>query len=203
MELICDICGKKFTANRSDARYCSGRCRTIAYRRRTGQESAPRRRPPLRDVYRGAEHELDKAVRRLERIAEDDRWPKVRKQVNAPARLRRYRQRLSNLFVTRESPVTPENLAMPQPARRGPRRKHVQVLEPVSTSLSGLSMVLREEHLRTLDASVTPEDARKLAGEFDDAIDALSLIVAQLDKRAADRRWPATAPESVRVSGST
>ena len=186
MELICDICGKKFTANRSDARYCSGRCRTIAYRRRTGQESASRRRPPLRDVYQGAEYELDKAVRRLERIAEDDRWPKVSTQAAAPARLRRYRQRLSNLFVTRESPVTPENLAMPQPPRRGPRRKHFQILESVSTSLSGLSMVLRD--LRTLDASVTPEDARKLAGEFNDAIDALSLIVAQLDKRAAEYR---------------
>lgn len=35
----CVVCGAKFTAKRSDARYCSGRCRQSALRARSGEDT--------------------------------------------------------------------------------------------------------------------------------------------------------------------
>lgn len=47
MEIKCDICGRLFVAKRSDARYCSGTCRTRAQRIREGKSWYPNPgRPP-------------------------------------------------------------------------------------------------------------------------------------------------------------
>ncbi len=97
MKLTCDVCAKVFNAGRADARYCSGRCRTIAYRRRTSPPESPaqpRRRRPLGDTMRDASLDLDRIVRRWVRLAEDDRLPRQR------SNLVRYR---SNLVRARDA----------------------------------------------------------------------------------------------------
>jgi putative heme degradation protein len=74
MEKTCDGCGQPFTPARSDARFCSGRCRTVAYRvRRDGPKPAVRRKPLTDQVGRAA-LDLAKIVRRWKRLAEDDRF---------------------------------------------------------------------------------------------------------------------------------
>lgn len=55
-------------------------------------------------------------------------------------------------------------LALPQPAKLGPRRKHRQVLDAAVVALGGLRMGLAE--LTVLDESVTNDEARVLAGEL-------------------------------------
>lgn len=75
----CDTCSREFAPARSDARYCSGRCRTIAYRKRNEPErpaQSKRRRVPLPDAWRSAAYELDKAVGRIGRLTADDRLPR-------------------------------------------------------------------------------------------------------------------------------
>lgn len=120
MELKCDVCDAAFTARRG-SRYCSGRCRTEAYRvRRDGpRPKAPRK--PLPETFGATTYDLMRKVEALERLAQDDRFKR-----NGPA-LARYRhalmraaesieqvaQRLPEpepmrLPVTRESPVTDE-----------------------------------------------------------------------------------------------
>lgn len=77
MSLTCDVCGNAFEA-RQGARYCSGRCRTIAYRKRTTPDAKPAHRRPLGDGFRDANLDLYSAIRRLERLVDDDRTPRQR-----------------------------------------------------------------------------------------------------------------------------
>lgn len=88
MELTCDRCGRAFTAKRSDARFCSGRCRTDAYRDRNAPDRPKRRRRPLTDDMRAAGLDLDRSVARWSRIVNDDRMPRVRKTMGAGHRNR-------------------------------------------------------------------------------------------------------------------
>jgi len=82
MGKTCDVCGKQLEAARADARFCSGRCRTLDYRRRHNLVAVtPRRRPPLRDGFRGASLDLDRIVRRWERLVADDRFPRLRPEM--------------------------------------------------------------------------------------------------------------------------
>ena len=74
MELTCDRCGRTFTAARADARYCSGKCRTDAYRERKNPNAKPVRRRSITDSYTDLVWALEKSVSRLERVGRDDRF---------------------------------------------------------------------------------------------------------------------------------
>ena len=80
MELACDVCGGSFTA-RAGARYCSGRCRTLAYRTRRDGDKPKRPRRPLGDSMWDAYVDLDKIVRRFESLVADDRFPRNREKL--------------------------------------------------------------------------------------------------------------------------
>lgn len=67
----CTHCGRQLTG-RADQRYCSARCRVAAKRDRDTPRVKVRRRP-LTDDARDVMLDLDKVMRRLEGIAEDDR----------------------------------------------------------------------------------------------------------------------------------
>ena len=66
---ICEECGKGFEAKRSDARYCSKKCKTRAYRKRKGVErrivvKPGRPLPPLpTDTYDDVVDAIDDARR--------------------------------------------------------------------------------------------------------------------------------------------
>lgn len=74
MRLTCDGCGREFTAARSDARYCSGKCRTDAYRARKNPNAKPVRRRPITDIYTELVWSLERSMSRLERVGRDDRF---------------------------------------------------------------------------------------------------------------------------------
>lgn len=74
MTLTCNTCGREFEAQRSDAKYCSTNCRVAAHRKAHAPEH---RRRPLPPQIRYAAFDLEKAVTRLERLAEDDRFKKA------------------------------------------------------------------------------------------------------------------------------
>lgn len=74
----CDVCDREFTA-RAGARYCSGRCRTLAYRERRDGPKPKRPRPPLPDALSGAERDLYRVLNRLDTLTQDDRMPRFRK----------------------------------------------------------------------------------------------------------------------------
>jgi len=73
MELTCNTCDNTFTAKRSDAKYCSPRCRTQASRDRNQPDRprAPRRSLPEQFVTKMIE--LQRVTESLERLSEDDR----------------------------------------------------------------------------------------------------------------------------------
>lgn len=72
----CDVCGNEIVSARSDARYCSGRCRMIAYRNRQNADKPVPRRRSLPDQGRRRVYDLEKAVRSIESLASDDRFAK-------------------------------------------------------------------------------------------------------------------------------
>lgn len=81
MELKCDTCGRVFTGRR-DARYCSGQCRTGAYRQRHGLAAVkPLRRTPLPESFDRVAWDLLQRSERLARLAEDDRMPRNREVI--------------------------------------------------------------------------------------------------------------------------
>jgi len=106
MELICDTCGAEFTA-RAGAKYCSGRCRTLAYRRRSGESTEPRRRRPLPEAFWETAYDLERKADRLERLAEDDRF-----QRNA-ASLAHHRNQL--LMISETIQRVAEQIPEPEP----------------------------------------------------------------------------------------
>lgn len=77
MELTCDGCGSKFASKRSDARYCSGRCRTEAYRVRRDGDKPKRPRPPLRPAVNDKMWDLERVVTSLDKLTADDRFPRL------------------------------------------------------------------------------------------------------------------------------
>ncbi|GEB97669.1 hypothetical protein CFL01nite_11640 [Corynebacterium flavescens] len=72
---ICKKCGKEFNA-RAGAKFCSSTCRQAAYRQRKDPRP-PARRAPLRDSAVKSWLDLDRSVRRVERVAQDDRFTKM------------------------------------------------------------------------------------------------------------------------------
>lgn len=79
MDVTCNTCGKTFAAKRSDARYCSGQCRTRAHRVRNSPDESKRPRVPLPKLFRNAVTNSQSSVERLERLANDDRFARNRK----------------------------------------------------------------------------------------------------------------------------
>ena len=106
MEINCQHCGKAFTAQRSTARYCSDSCRVQAHRVRKEAEREASRKGPKRirlalpGHYTGATIELDKAVRRLERLHQDARLPRYRSELATrhASDLQRYAERIAALY---------------------------------------------------------------------------------------------------------
>src|SRR5699024_10601029 len=80
MEIICNTCGKTFTAKRSDAKYCSPRCRTQASRDRNQPDRPKRPRPALSKQFTSRILELDKVADALADLSLDDRMDR-----NAPS----------------------------------------------------------------------------------------------------------------------
>ncbi len=83
MEVTCNRCGREFTATRADASYCSGRCRTIAYRVRRDGEQPKRPKRPLPDALRNRTYDLEKLLASLDHLTADDRFPRFRNSAHA------------------------------------------------------------------------------------------------------------------------
>ena len=116
MGLVCDVCGGSFDA-RTGARYCSGRCRTIAYRQRQQLDRPARRRPPLDDAIYRTLGDLRRLVDGLDRLTKDDRIPQWRRDAvrvvqarnvlgDAARRLDEFGTRLEGQPSHRRKPVT-------------------------------------------------------------------------------------------------
>lgn len=80
MDKTCNTCDQAFTAARSDARFCSPKCRTAAHRQRTGQarKGPPPKRRPLADTVSERFWSIDRTLESLERSLNDDRFPRHR-----------------------------------------------------------------------------------------------------------------------------
>lgn len=70
----CNACKTHFTPRRSDARYCSGRCRTAAHRSRHTPGDVKRKRRPLRESFRDKTVDLLRLAGQLDRMTHDDRF---------------------------------------------------------------------------------------------------------------------------------
>ena len=82
MTLDCNVCGKGFAAKRSDALFCSPRCRTEAHRRREDpSRTLPARRGRLSDDFRRRALDAYKVTEKLERLIEDDRFARNRREL--------------------------------------------------------------------------------------------------------------------------
>ena len=75
----------------------------------------------------------------------------------------------------------PANLAMLQPPKYGPRRKHLQMLNAMEASLAGLSLAASE--IQALDGTVTKEEAARLADDLSNHIRSLNRIKQLLKER--------------------
>jgi len=99
MPVTCDVCSREFTPARSDARYCSGKCRTQAYRRRAAPDRKPRRRRPITDAFWDAAYDLGKIADSLERLSGDDRLPHALKADSVQSYGRRVRETANKLLT--------------------------------------------------------------------------------------------------------
>lgn len=83
METTCNGCGNTFNAQRSDARYCSPKCRTAAHRQRHGQtrKGPPPKRRPLTDTVPQRFWGIERTLESLERSLNDDRFPRHREDL--------------------------------------------------------------------------------------------------------------------------
>lgn len=80
-------------------------------------------------------------------------------------------------------PAPDSRLTRPQPPKYGGnRKKHAQILESVAISLQGLAMVADE--ITELDASVTDEEAVRLADDLSKSIRSLNRIKQNLYRKA-------------------
>lgn len=99
MEKECNDCGRSFNATRSDARYCSPRCRTAAHRKAHEQVTTPRRRRALTESARFLGYDLSKIADRVQKIADDDRLDRNAEMIAllVGARIRVLREALDDL----------------------------------------------------------------------------------------------------------
>ena len=76
-----------------------------------------------------------------------------------------------------------DRLTRPQPPKfGGNRKKHVAVIESISTSLSGLAMAADE--IGDFDSTVTAEEAARLAGDLSNSIRSLNRLKQNLNRKA-------------------
>lgn len=81
MELTCNTCDNTFTAKRSDAKYCSPRCRTQASRDRNQPDKPKRPRPALPRLFDRRMTELTKVTYALDDLVSDDRMERNAKSI--------------------------------------------------------------------------------------------------------------------------
>jgi hypothetical protein len=174
MPVTCDVCSREFTPARADARYCSGKCRTQAYRRRAEPDRKPARRAPLPDAIRNRTYDLGKVADSLERLSWDDRLPRALKTDSVQIEGRRIGAAADRLLevAVRINPVTSDHLATPKRSRRGHRRSPEEVLEATLPALGGMEIVFNE----ITALNLTPEDAHRATVGLDKAIRALTRI---------------------------
>lgn len=94
-----------------------------------------------------------------------------------------YADAASNLLgaeLTEDEPV----LALPQPARRGPRAKNVDVLSRIANAMQGYDIVLSE--ITVLDNSVTQEEAVRLRADLLRTRKSLDRVIGLLGNKRTD-----------------
>jgi hypothetical protein len=173
MPVTCDVCSREFSPARADARYCSGKCRTQAYRRRAEPDRKPARRAPLPDAIRNKTFDLGKIVDSLDRLSGDDRLAHALKADSVQSYGRRVGEAADRLLevAVRINPVTSDQLTPKRP-RRGHRRSPEEILENVLIGFGGTEIVLSEITALTL----TPEDAHRATAGMDSMIRTLTRI---------------------------
>ncbi|WP_440714211.1 hypothetical protein [Gordonia sp. FQ] len=139
MEKKCDTCGSEFSPARADARYCSGRCRTIAYRKRNEPERAPRKRRPLPDAFWKGAFDLERRVESLGRLVADDRFGRNREVVSQMNRgsLVRVRDRLDQIIadLSHDEPAVTVT-SVDDDAPRPFRKSDTEMLDEITSSIA-------------------------------------------------------------------
>jgi hypothetical protein len=102
-----------------------------------------------------------------------------------PARQQQTKTRRRPLPDAPERRPTEPPLAIPQPPKRGPRRKHLRMLEDMNAALDGLAIAVAD--ITELDNTVTPVEAEKLMPDLTNAIKALNQLKRQLQQRLNDQ----------------
>ncbi len=123
-------------------------------------------------------------------IVEDTTAPEQEKVTGAdgktyPARQQQTKTRRRPLPDAPERRLAELPLAIPQPPKRGPRRKHLQMLEAINNSLCGLAIAAAG--ITELDNTVTPVHAGKLMADLTNAMKAINQIKRQLQQRLNDQ----------------
>ena len=171
------------------------------------QQQTKTRRRPLPDAWKDALYDLEKVSHRVLRLAEDDRFPTHADALRKPsyADLSRVQTSIDKTMDAINDPQTKApiaepmqeaddiaerrlaelQLAIPQPPKRGPRRKHLQVLEAMNTALGGIAIAAAE--ITELDNTVTPVNAGKLMADLTNAMEAINQIKRQLQQRLNDQ----------------
>ncbi len=164
-------------------------------------------RRPLPDAWNDALYDLEKVSGRVLRLAEDDRFPAHTDALRKPsyADLSRVQTSIDKTMDAIGDPQTKAPiaeamqeaddiaerrlaelpLAIPQPPKRGRRRKHLQVLEAMNTALGGIAIAAAE--ITELDNTVTPVHAGKLMADLTNAMKAINQIKRQLQQRLNDQ----------------
>lgn len=139
MGINCDTCGSTFTPVRADARYCSGRCRTIAYRKRNEPERPTRKRRPLPDAFRTNTYALERQAESLARLVADDRFGRNREVVAQMGRgsLIRVRDHLDRMIaeLSHDEPsvtITPVRDDAPRPFKKSDAEMLAEIVGSVA-----------------------------------------------------------------------
>lgn len=168
MEKNCDTCGSGFTPARADARYCSGRCRTIAYRRRhevERPETRPRKRRALPEVYAETARGLFKQAERLSRLTADDRFARNREVLQSDrAWLVLARDRIDAVIADLSHEDGAVTVArVDDDAPRPFKKSDADMLNEITGSLesyAGLVQLVRPREVATDDAIAMASQAR-------------------------------------------
>lgn len=174
MPVTCDVCSREFAPARADARYCSGKCRTTAYRRRTQPERKPARRAPLPDAVWRRTYDLGKLTDSLERLSHDDRLAVALRAGSIQSDGRRIGDAAVRLLEVagRVNPATSDQIATPKAPRRGQPRSPEEIFEAVLISFRGAETLFSEITTLTL----APEEAHTATKELDSMIRTLTQI---------------------------
>lgn len=145
----------------------------------------PQRRRPLPDAYFKAVYDLEKVLGRLARLHGDNRFLGNQERIRLAHRPTI--ERLAEVLLKIEDELEEDrgrgaNLAIPQSPRYGPRRKHLQMLEAMTTTLSGLTGAVDE--ITELDNSVNLTDRSRISRDLGQQIQSLLRLQGLLDGEA-------------------